>query len=61
MTESDYVTEFTRTWIEKVPLDITQNTDNFYDNFVNSNPTELQKIQTKVAESYKTITAFLST
>ena len=59
MTESDYVNEFTQTWIEKVPLDITQNTDNFYQNFVNSNPTEIEKIKIKVAESYKSIKAFL--
>lgn len=59
MTESDYVSEFTRVWLEKVPLDITNTTDNFYDNFVNSNPVEFESIQKKVAASYKSIKAFL--
>lgn len=58
--ENLFVTGFTRTWIERFPQDNRTNTENIYDNFVQSYPDELQKLQDKVRKSYNLVKDLLS-
>jgi hypothetical protein len=59
--ENVFVTGFTKTWIERYPQDNRVNTENIYNNFVQSYPDELLKLQDKVRKSYNLVKGLLST
>jgi len=59
-SETNFISTFARTWIEKVPYNKTTKTKNLFENFKTSNPTEYDLFESKVRESYLRVKAYLT-
>jgi hypothetical protein len=56
--ENAFVSGFTKTWIQYVPYDKTQGIPNLYENFVQTNKAEFDKLTEKVRKSYKIVRSY---
>jgi hypothetical protein len=56
--ENLFVSGFTKTWIEYVPYSKVEGTNNLYENFVQTNKTEFDKLTEKVRKSYKLVRSY---
>ena len=59
--ENVFVSGFTKNWIEKFPYDKTARTQNLYESFKSTNPSELNDLEERVRNSYKQIKSYLNT
>ena len=55
-----FISGFTKTWIEKVPIDKTQTTTDLYNTFIITNPTEFEILKEKVEKAWSSVTTFIS-
>jgi hypothetical protein len=56
--EELFVSGFTKTWIQYVPYSKVEGTNNLYENFVQTNKTEFDKLTEKVRKSYKLVRSY---
>jgi hypothetical protein len=56
--ETAFVSGFTKTWIQYVPYDKTQGIPNLYENFIETNKVEFDKLTEKVRKSYKIVRSY---
>jgi hypothetical protein len=59
-SETNFVSTFSKAWIEKVPYNKTTKTKDLFENFKTSNPAEYDLFESKVRESYLRIKAYLT-
>ena len=59
-SETNFVTTFTKIWIEKVPYDRTKQTRNLFETFTTTNPAQYELLRSKVRESYSRVKIYLN-